>query len=455
MQVKAITCPQCAASLPVNEGDTFAVCPHCGSRCVIEYERGEQAALMPARFVDPATGCTAFTARVPAGWAVQGAIQPNNVMDNWITVTGAATAGNGYEKLLFETMSTYRMVKDDPQRRGFDEPMYSAQDMRLFWRYHRADEYADEIAAQIAGGTAVLEKRMALPGKKGAEWTSQEVYQRVWQMEQQAAAQFNQAAGGGMVYELRNMELTSALSLYRVPSQAGERAIILATMCKAIDATMTQTWGTALLGGGLGGGLLGGLLGAAQPGLGMGTENYIEWKPSYSAMLTEWPVAPASLEKFSAFVDSTELDPSVQQIFKQYSDRYDAQLASLVRQNNERWDRVSQFARQQSAELDQWRSDNWSRMREHDRQMAQIRDFSSTPSSFGGGETVDERVQRLRHEATYGVNTYERDDGTTYEHSTAADRVFENDLDSNLHVGTEGYYDDYVPDGWTELNRKP
>ena len=94
-------------------------------------------------------------------------------------------------------------------------------------------------------------------------------------------------------------------------------------------------------------------------------------------------------------------------------------------------------------------------MQEHDRQMAQIRDFSSTPSAYGGGETVDERVQRLRHEATYGVNTYEREDGTTYEHSTAAERVFENDLDGNLHVGTEGYYDDYVPDGWTELNRKP
>jgi hypothetical protein len=239
----------------------------------------------------------------------------------------------------------------------------------------------------------------------------------------------------------------------------------MATTCKAIDATMTETWG-AMLGGGTnliaGGiaGLLGGLFAgqnaapATPKGLGMGSERFIEWRPTYYLMLTEWPVAAASLEKFSAFVDSAELDPSVQAVMKQHSDRYDAEVAAIVRQNDERWERVSQFARQQSADFDRWRSDNWNRMQDHDRQMAQIRDFSNTPSAYGGGETVDERVQRLRHEATYGVNTYEREDGTTYEHSTASERVFENNLDHTVHVGTEGYYDDYVPDGWTELNRK-
>ena len=83
--------------------------------------------------------------------------------------------------------------------------------------------------------------------------------------------------------------------------------------------------------------------------------------------------------------------------------------------------------------------------------------MSSSSSSFGssfGGESLDDRIQRQRHEAMMGVNTYEREDGTTYEHTIMDNRVFENNLDSNTHFGTENYYGDYVPDGWTELNQK-
>ena len=81
------------------------------------------------------------------------------------------------------------------------------------------------------------------------------------------------------------------------------------------------------------------------------------------------------------------------------------------------------------------------------------------PFFFGGvggagGESIDDHVQRMRHEATMGVNTFEREDGTTYEFSTQADRVFENDFDPRVHVGTEGSGPDYVPDGWTEGQRR-
>ena len=477
MHERTIACPQCGATLAVNEGDTFVICNVCGTRTVLEQAPDEAASFAPTRFVDPQSGICAFTARIPQGWRPQGAIQPNNVMDNWVTVTGSATAGNGLEKILFESMCVYRHIKDDPARRGWDEPMYSAQDLRLFWRYHKADEYADEIAAQLSS-RPTLAARTELPGTKGAEWSSEATYRSVWQMEQQSMAQGNAMAGGGMVWDLRGLELTSALSLYRVPSKTGDKALIIATTCKATDVTLQETWGAALrgnmgMGGGFGGfaapgfgGALGGMFGGAfggqgvpqgapaQQGVGLGTTNYIEWRPTYYLMLTEWPVAPGSLDKFAAFVDSLELDPSVQQAVQFYSSQYDAQLAHMMWENNMRWERVSSFARQQSAELDSWRADNWNRMQEHDRQMAEIANMGNTPSSYGGGESINDRIQRLRHEATYGVNTYEREDGTEYEFSTQAERAFECDYDPRIHVGTEGYYDDYVPDGWTEGWRK-
>ena len=52
------------------------------------------------------------------------------------------------------------------------------------------------------------------------------------------------------------------------------------------------------------------------------------------------------------------------------------------------------------------------------------------------------------------METYERGDGTDVEFDSRADRVFENDLDPTVHFGTEHYYDDWVPDGWHELNKK-
>lgn len=69
-------------------------------------------------------------------------------------------------------------------------------------------------------------------------------------------------------------------------------------------------------------------------------------------------------------------------------------------------------------------------------------------------ESSDDYIQRLHHESIMGVNTYEREDGSTVEFSTRADRVFENNLDNTTHFGTEHYYDNFVPDGWNELNRK-
>ncbi|MBR6261147.1 MAG: hypothetical protein IKR24_06455, partial [Erysipelotrichaceae bacterium] len=76
--------------------------------------------------------------------------------------------------------------------------------------------------------------------------------------------------------------------------------------------------------------------------------------------------------------------------------------------------------------------------------------------NLGGsaGESSDDRLQRMRHESIMGVETYERNDGSTVEYSNMADRVFENNLDSTTHFGTHHYFDDYVPEGWHELKKK-
>lgn len=64
-----------------------------------------------------------------------------------------------------------------------------------------------------------------------------------------------------------------------------------------------------------------------------------------------------------------------------------------------------------------------------------------------------DHMNRIRHEAIMGVNTYQRSDGSTVEFSTVADRVFEKNNDPSLTVGFEGAGPDTVPYGWTELTK--
>ncbi|MBQ6586683.1 MAG: hypothetical protein IJH83_07770 [Coriobacteriales bacterium] len=376
---------------------------------------------MNTRFIDPQTGLNAFCADIPQGWTAQGAIIPNNVMDNWVTVTGAATSADGGKKLLYETMCTYRFVLSNPNQIGADEPVFLAQAGRLFWRYHKADEFADEVAAQIAeaGQEVVLQERSTLPGRAGTQWLSPETYQFFLQGDQQNMMRYNASTAGLASMQMQGLELTAALSVYRVPSQMGDRGILVATTVKGIQVYQTNSM-IARFGG-------------------VPAETYVEWKPTFWTMLTDWPISQEDRDAFMTFVDSADLDPNVMQVSQYYSNQFNMQLDTMKRVNDERWNRVSSFAKQQSEDLDRWRADNWNSRRE---------------SSGAGGESIDDHVQRMRHESMAGVNTFEREDGTTYEFSTQADRVFENDFDPRVQVGTEGPGPDYVPDGWTEGHRK-
>ena len=128
-----------------------------------------------------------------------------------------------------------------------------------------------------------------------------------------------------------------------------------------------------------------------------------------------------------------------------------------IAQNQAAWNQV--FAQQQQAwaasdrlrdslskDLDNFRAGLNQRMNDFDSRI--------NTNLNSNTESSDDYIQRLRHEATMGVNTYEREDGSTVEFSTRADRVFENNLENTTHFGTEHYYDNFVPDGWNELNRK-
>ena len=119
--------------------------------------------------------------------------------------------------------------------------------------------------------------------------------------------------------------------------------------------------------------------------------------------------------------------------------------ANAFAQQQASWAASDRLRDSLSRDLDSWRSNLNQTMAQNDMR------FTAGSSN---GESSDDYIQRLRHESIMGVETYERNDGSTVEYSNYADRVFENNLDSTQHFGTHHYFDDYVPEGWHEMKKK-
>ena len=119
--------------------------------------------------------------------------------------------------------------------------------------------------------------------------------------------------------------------------------------------------------------------------------------------------------------------------------------ANAFAQQQASWAASDRLRDSLSRDLDSWRANLNQTMAQNDMRFS---------AGSGSGESSDDYIQRLRHESIMGVETYERNDGSTVEYSSYADRVFENNLDSTQHFGTHHYYDDYVPEGWHEMKKK-
>lgn len=166
---------------------------------------------------------------------------------------------------------------------------------------------------------------------------------------------------------------------------------------------------------------------------------------------------------FTVFANSFVLSDQLNAIYKrndqisvmeaiQTTNQNQAMMQQLLYQQQANWDMVEQAGRQISQDLDSFHQQTLAGMQANDAWHQQLQS-SLNSSPFSGQETIDEHIQRMRHEATMGVNTFTNEEGHETEFSTMADRVFENKADQDVHIGTENFFGN-TPDGWNELNRK-
>ncbi len=179
--------------------------------------------------------------------------------------------------------------------------------------------------------------------------------------------------------------------------------------------------------------------------------------PMFFYMLSE---RKEDLKTFMSFVDEFELSKQFidykQQLYKN-TQQLMLNQAQMARSRDQTFiDATWQMNAAQLASMDRVRDSIAKDMdRFHADMDKMMKDSNSkSVSSIHDGESLDDRIQRGRHETMMDVETYDRSDGTTVEFDNRADRVFENNLDQNTHFGTEHYYSDYVPDGWHEMKKK-
>ncbi len=392
-------------------------------------------------FYDKASGSPLFTATLPETAQLQA--QLSVIPDQGTTklqVQGCAIdQANNYE-LYFQSGESYSNQQANP-----GQPQTSN-----FHQLCDAADQLDEYAAQFIGGTLAAANKFHLPkerleklNKNGSESISKTfaVLQQVGQMGQ---IKMNVQCTGTI--------LDGAMGVYPFVKDGQQKTLYSAIWRVGLSVS------------------IGGMFGMFNPG---GTSGYTLWSvPCAVNMVSHGPLSEDAMRIFNTFIATFDDSPEFQAYARQVSDanlnvnlqmaaasarQTQAQIDNMWAQHNAAWARSEALSKSLSQDLDNFRAGlaaNSAAMDAFHSNLSSMNSSSSFGSSFSDGESLDDRIQRQRHESIMGVNTFEREDGTTYEHTIMDNRVFENNLDSNTHFGTQNYYGDYVPDGWTELNQK-
>ena len=95
MDIKAYICPQCGASLDVNQSTTFTFCPHCGNKLHISYE-GETPPTSQRLFTTT-NGLPVASATVPGDYNLEGVVheQWQSELVPFLSYIRAASPDNG------------------------------------------------------------------------------------------------------------------------------------------------------------------------------------------------------------------------------------------------------------------------------------------------------------------------------------------------------------------------
>ncbi|MBR2675373.1 MAG: hypothetical protein IKE28_00485 [Solobacterium sp.] len=397
-------------------------------------------------FYDSASGSPLYTAEVPetAECKARLSLQRDNIGKIKLTSEGAVIDQTNQFELYFKNGDAFNNI---PMQQG-------QQRDGVFHQVCEAGAQLDEYVAQFMGQPLAASNKFYLPQgrlEKLQMHGQESISKNIGAMQQVA-----RMGGAPVNVQCTGTILDGAMGVYPFTKDGQQKTLYSAIWRIGLSVSF-GTYESALRG----------MFNQGGP-----TEHTFWAVPVTINMVSHGPASEDTMRIFMSFVASFDDVPEFLAYTKQVEDanlNIDMQKAAaeamknqqmidnMWAQHNAAWARSRELSKSLSRDMDEFRANLAANSAAMDAFHDNLSSMNSSSSSFGssfGGESPDDRIQRQRHESIMGVNTYERNDGTTYEHTIMDDRVFENNLDSNTHFGTQNYYGDYVPDGWTELNRK-
>ena len=479
--LKIYRCPSCNANLKITEDDSFAVCPYCGTRISIERSEPEQNGpnqMNNQLFVEDGTGTPLLTAITPDGW-VKGAHIDNHFqsLGHPFTVWANAVSPKRDSQLLFNSGEQFHQIKSG-QMEWHQEGVMDQRSRTPMRKFIDPAQYLDQIAPSLTQGQPFQVMQTGRLPRAYLDNIPLAVRNYVNEANQ---AFLSQSTGDSSVL-IQNAIVDGTIRLYSYNLQGEQRILVLGAEIRALEYSITNASnkaladavtllfdrkksannGKSLLNQFLDYGKNGGAYGAAQREIDQSADiiaspngnlrpfgqgqcagalaSYIDWEVcGVYAMMVPAPLTKEMGAAYDVFVHSIELDPYVKARMLNKTTEIGNQMKAQVQQDFTNWQRTHAA---QTAAFDQYQQAYRTRSSVSD----------SIRSSYQNRSDAQDRARQKFSEATRGVNSYVRPDGSTTEFSSSADRVFMKNSDPST-MRSAGWSDD-VPYGWSELKKK-
>lgn len=455
MNVEAVNCPSCGASLDISGASEFVKCKYCGS--ALRIQRRSVNSDGSTTLTDKTTGMVIGTVRVPFGYQAMGILQPNISSYNYpFGVSASACNDNGTAMAYFigegYTDRSKCPALSGPYSQGLE------QISRLHYKnFMDAQEYVDSYAAMYANSLHATSLKFSeerpMPLYEGfLESEALESYKRRVQFERQ------RIGDTGLAKEL-GFYLKGLCRIYDMAAGGVGYKLVVSTVLEAWKYQAPGigdgfgNMGSALFGNSPLGRLFGKSATQRQPSVHTGTfrdmpaNGVIEWQSDgvFTMQCTPQEFEVAFNGAFTDFCSTLKLDNGIRERLYNMQSQILQDIARHTQQRIDQMNRQFQSWQQihatQQAAFDSYNRSWWERTNASD---------AARRSAYQSKMASEQRMSDRYSEAVRGVNTYVRLDGTEVEVSVAYDRAYTNNSGDTL-----GSNSAFEPSGnWTEMRHK-
>ena len=450
MSIEVIKCPACGGTLDCDGSVEFFKCGHCGNtlRLKITSRPAGPVSTEPSRmkFFDTALNIPLASCELPDTYTPNGAVMPEAASNTYPMPIRCGVANKSGTAFSFFTGEAY---SDDTKCPMISGP-YSTEVNRISKIHFKpfmdaemfSNYYINELLTTGKMTNAWFIEKRPFPAEGYSRKAALEGFIRLKEFDAQREGMAG-AAAGKMYY------LEESCKVYEADIGNMTFRIVVAFILRGFRYQLPSMYSMGNVFGGIFGQRRPQVSNGAKPGTfgDMPDNAVIEWSSNgMFNMFCPKERFDEDYKDFVRFVSTFRVDPYITRESIGIQDRMMMEVARYTQKNIDQQNKNFQMMQEANKALqDAFDSANqawWDRSNAHHAQV-----MASSRSTFG--ETSSDRISRLQSEAIRGVNTYEREDGSTVEVSVDYDHVYSNKLGDTLATNSS-----FEPGGNWEQTRK-